>query len=298
MNDIKSILENIGYNLKDDGNYWRSLSLYRNGDNPTSLRINKKTGHFVDFPINKSGSFNDLLKLSLGFSSTKDIDEYLKDKDFQPSDDLRIKKLKVEKTFNLDELGTIVRNFNFYKKRGIEEGIQQEFDLSVCMSGKMRGRVVFPIYDKNKSVLGFSGRTVFKDNEIKWKHLGAKSSWCYPLYLSESRILELGEVILVESIGDCLALFNAGFRHVICLFGIKLLSKVKQELIRLSPKKIIISTNNEPDNENRGNNAAKEIFNDLSKLFSVNRLYIKLPPKKDFGECSKEEIINWYGNNK
>ena len=56
----------------------------------------------------------------------------------------------------------------------------------------------------------------------------------------------------------------------------------------------MISTNNEPDNHSRGNNAAQKIYEDLTMYFSENKLEIKLPPQKDFGDCSKEEIINWY----
>lgn len=290
---VKDILEKIGYQLKDDNTHWRSVALYRDGSNPTSLRINKQTGGFVDFPANKSGTFKDLLKLSLK-TTDKELENILitdlADFKIEPEKD----RLKLKSSFNLSELGTLVQNHNFYKKRGISDEVQNEFDLKVCMSGKMCRRVVFPIYDRNLNVLGVSGRSIFPDNDIKWKHLGTKKDWCYPIHLSEQYIRSKKEVILVESIGDVLALFNAGIKNVISLCGIRLLKGVKQEILRLSPEKVLISTNNEPDNQNRGNNAAKEIFNQLSVLFSVDKLQIKLPPRKDFGECTKEEIINWY----
>jgi len=161
------------------------------------------------------------------------------------------------------------------------------------LSGKLCRRVVFPIYEPSGGVLGFAGRCIFPDNEIPWKLLGSKKDWSFPLYLSEEFIKAEKEVILVESIGDCLALWDAGIKNVLCLFGIKLLKGVKQEIIRLSPKKVYISTNNEPDNHSRGNEAAKSIYKDLTMFFSEDNLEIKLPPKKDFGDCTKEEILNW-----
>lgn len=291
--DIRTILEGIGYSLRDDGEYFRCSANYRGGDNPTSLRINKNNGGFVDFPANISGSFKYLLELSLKTTDKDKLASLLNDVSSNKPV-LKIPKLMIKNKINLEDLGTLVPNYNFYKKRGISEEVQKMFDVKVCMSGKMCRRVIFPIYDRNLNIIGVSGRSIFPENEIKWKHLSVKREWCYPIHLSEKYIKEKREVILVESIGDTLALYEAGVRNVISLCGIELLKGVKAELIRLSPEKVLISTNNEPDNQNRGNNAAKEIFNQLSVLFSVDKLQIKLPPRKDFGECTKEEIINWY----
>lgn len=294
MINFRSILENIGYQVKEDGNFLRCAAKYRGGDNPTSLRINKETGFFTDFPVNRSGSFQELLKLSLVDMSSSEYKDLIKNIDNLPPPEA---KITINKSFSLEEAGNRVKNYNFYLKKGIDKSILEEFECFVSMSGKMRGRVVFPIFDKKKkNILGFSGRTVFTNNEIKWKHLGFKNTWAYPLFLSEKHILEKRELILVESIGDCLALYNAGIRNVLCLCGIKLLPTLKQEIIRLSPQKILICTNNDIDNKMAGNEAAELILKQLSVFFSVNRLCIKLPFKKDFGEHSKEEIIQWYNN--
>lgn len=292
--EIKEILEKVGYSLKDDGLYWRSKAIYRQGDNPSSLRINKTTGGFVDFPANKSGTFKDLIKLSLNISDPKELNDIFKLNLSDLKESNTSDKLKIKSKFNFEEIGTLVNNFSFYKGRGISEEVQREFGLKVCMSGKMCRRVIFPIYDRNLNVIGISGRSIFPDNDIKWKKLGMSRDWCYPIHLSEPHIKQKKEVILVESIGDVLALYNAGIKNVLNLGGIKLLKGVKQELIRLCPEKVYISTNNEPDNQFRGNDAAKQILKELSILFNVDKLEIKLPPKKDFGECSKEEIQNWY----
>ena len=290
--NVKEILEQIGFKLKEDGDYLRGTSIHRGGDNPTSLRINKHTGNYVDFPVNDSGSFDDLLKKAVGEVEASKI-KTLHKTEFTFKDPIK-DKLTLQKTFSLEDLGTTVRNYNFYKKRGISEETQKMFDLSVCMSGKMCRRVVLPIYEPSGEVLGFAGRSIFPDNEMKWKLLGSKKDWRYPLFLSEEFIKSEESVILVESIGDCLALWDAGVKNVLCLFGIKLLKGVKQEIIRLSPKKVYISTNNEPDNQSRGNNAAQTIYKDLTMYFDENKLEIKLPPQKDFGDCSKDEIKNWY----
>ena len=46
---IQSILEELGYNLYDQGNYWQCSALYRNGDNKTALQIYKDSGTWKDY---------------------------------------------------------------------------------------------------------------------------------------------------------------------------------------------------------------------------------------------------------
>ena len=59
----------------------------------------------------------------------------------------------------------------------------------------------------------------------KWKHLGKKSQWIYPYYSPNIRkdihdsILEKESVILVESIGDMLNLFQHGIYNVLVTFS-------------------------------------------------------------------------------
>src|SRR6266446_5501433 len=83
MEDIKSILQSLGFSPHDDGaRFWRMAATYREGDNPTALRVSKKTGRFVDFVDNKSGSFEKLIQLSLGLKKPKDAKNWLKNKQY------------------------------------------------------------------------------------------------------------------------------------------------------------------------------------------------------------------------
>ena len=67
----------------------------------------------------------------------------------------------------------------------------------------------FPLYNLDNQIHGFSGRTVIEEENIpKWKHLGRKSDWVYPHHIAHPYIDKSNEVILVESIGDCMALMN------------------------------------------------------------------------------------------
>jgi hypothetical protein len=293
--DIRSILESVGYVLRDDGPFWRTKPLYRDSKNPTSLRIRKSTGHWTDFSASLGGNLQELMDLTVG----------------RPVD---LSSLAVEDLAEIKECirtntnvkrewanATLVKSYNFYLQRGISQVVQEEFNLRVCQSGKMTRRVVFPIFDEEGEVMGIDGRTLF-NVQPKWKKLGYKLDWVYPL-TSVPHILDKNEAILVESIGDTLALYEAGIKNVFCIFGLKISSKVIGKLIELGVGKVIIATNNDkdfqenPNTRQAGNRASEKIAEKLLKFFDPSVINIKLPPKKDFGDMGKPEIINWYGNN-
>ena len=134
--------------------------------------------------------------------------------------------------------------------------------------------------------------------------MGRKTSWSYPLYLgagSKLQVLESidqkKEVILVESIGDSMALFENEYKNNLVTFGLDASPKLMTTLITLNPEKIIIATNNDSTSEkNRGLESAVKIFIKLLKYFDIDSLTIKPPLKNDFG-CMQELEMNfdtWY----
>ena len=66
--EIKEILQSIGYsNISEDTKNFRMKPIYRDSSSNTVLSVRKDTGSFIDFSRNLSGSFNQLIKLSLDF---------------------------------------------------------------------------------------------------------------------------------------------------------------------------------------------------------------------------------------
>lgn len=130
----------------------------------------------------------------------------------------------------------------------------------------------------------------------KWKTLGKKLNFVFPAQITGRDIERSSAVILVESIGDGLALYEAGIRNFLVLFGTKVSKAVILYLIRANVKKVIIATNNDSDKEkNVGKIAADKIKNDLCKFFDSGAIEIRLPSKNDFGDLTKEEILAWAG---
>ena len=305
---FQEILESLGYKLIDCGDHWRTQALYRDGDNKTALKIYKNTGVWMDFVENKgSKPFEALLKATLKDNST-DLKSVLSKVNL--SDVKTYKKkatLEMEKIYPEDCLQNLFPNYKFYNNKLISEETQKKFDVGLAGVGKMYRRMVFPIYNREKQIIGFSGRKVDDNNNYpKWKHIGKRNSWVYPAFnlkteVAES-IIEKQEVILVESIGDALALYEQGIKNILVIFGLSVNSNIISYLSGMPINRIIISTNNDDHSEdNRGFIAAIKNYLKLSQYFDLNILSVKFPPKpyNDFGDAhvEKYDLKNWLSEN-
>jgi len=186
-------------------------------------------------------------------------------------------------------LVNLVKDYTYWNNRGVPNDVMEQS--------------VFPLRDINNRIIGFAGRYIHeikpKSYIVKWKQIGRKSLAIFPRN-AESYIKEKKEVILTESIGCVLGTCSVGIKNNLCLLGTNISDSIIGFLISLNVKKIIIATNNEPDNKNIGNEAAEEIYYKLIKIFNPEYVEIRLPPKKDFLECVREPklILDWYKNEK
>jgi DNA primase len=108
-------------------------------------------------------------------------------------------------------------------------------------------------------------------------------------------IREINKVILVESIGDMLALWEAGVKNSIVTFGLEISLEILNQLLRMDVDKITISFNNDEGNNDRGNIAAYKGRKKLLKYFDSKQVEIKLPSGyNDFGEMPANEIKTFF----
>lgn len=293
ISNLKDILIDLGYTPKEVYNGFRCANIWRGGDNPNALMI-YKNGYFHDFVTNRRGRLNDLIGLTLG---TKDINEIEKWANNHEYSILKTKKidippsLKVKKYLNTDFLNKLINNHDFYTSRGISMETLLSFRGGTCKFGSQKNRYLFPIFDTKNNLIGLCGRDLTNTSEIKWKITGVKKEFIYPTFLNDAIIKEKQEVILVESIGDCLALWQAGIKNVIVLFGTFLSPKILTYILNNNINKIIVATNNDG---HAGNEGAIKIRNKLTKFIDWHKVKIALPIKKDFGEQTVEENADWY----
>jgi hypothetical protein len=289
---IESSLIELGYKLKDFGNHWRANAAYRSGNNPSSLMIYKDTGVWRDFVENKTPMpFRRLVELTLNTKDHNIINKYVDcSNDLSSIEYIKKEKLEMERIYPEECLKKLFPNFSLYEKRGISESVQKLYKCGLASNGKMYRRIVFPIYNENAQIFGFSGRKVDEDNDApKWKHIGLKSNWIYPAMIPNFPEIN-DEVILVESIGDSMALTQNGFSNNLVMFGLDCGPKLLNFLISKNLSKIYISTNNDESSSiNRGLIAAIKVLIKLSSFFDLNIIEIKPPLLNDFGEMQTSD---------
>tara|TARA_R110002020_G_scaffold363289_1_gene575562 strand:- start:1748 stop:2818 length:1071 start_codon:yes stop_codon:yes gene_type:complete len=295
--DFQGILQSIGYKLIDCGDHWRTRAVYRDGDNETALKIYKNTGVWMDFVQNKgSKPFEALVRETLS-DSPKELAKILGGAKREIAAIYQEKEtIQMEKIYPESSLDKLFPNYNFYSKKGISEATQKAFEVGLAGVGKMYRRMVFPIYNEHQQIIGFSGRKVDDNNNYpKWKHIGRRNNWVYPALNKDAgtnqEINSKKEVILVESIGDAMALYEQGIKNVLVMFGLSVNSNIINYLNSKCINRIFIATNNDNHaGENRGFIAAIKTFIKLSGYFDLDTLIVKFPPRpyNDFGDAHRE----------
>jgi DNA primase len=111
--------------------------------------------------------------------------------------------------------------------RGIPETLAREYGLAVAQRGRLKDRLVIPLYDREGILIGYAGRVLSDGEGDKYlfpsrEHDFYKSHFVYNL----NRVLQLEErqrqgVVVVEGFFGCLAVAAAGFPCV-ALMGSKL----------------------------------------------------------------------------
>jgi hypothetical protein len=292
---IQQKLIDLGYQLEDHGNHWRTKAKYRNGSNNSSVLIYKDTGVWSDFG---SGLTNQPFETFPEVGKDIPVLEQVERK--ESSDDEK------ERIYPKAILKKLIPNYTFYTRKNIALPTLKRLLCGLAMSGKMYNRITFPILDNQERIVGFSGRKIDFEKNVskspKWKHLGKKEKWIYPLYFRDelgeffvqNAIASSGEVIIVESIGDLLNFHSCGVFNVLCCFGVKISESLICAVLSLGVNKIILGLNNDFQKEvNTGLFKAIDNYLALLEFFDKESLIISLPIKNDFGEMDCTEIKNW-----
>tara|TARA_B110000285_G_scaffold122806_1_gene138828 strand:- start:2060 stop:3085 length:1026 start_codon:yes stop_codon:yes gene_type:complete len=298
---MKEVLESMGYKLIDNGDHWRTNALYRDGDNPTAVKIYKNTGVWSDFVRFESPKPLELLvKLTLEGDKEKltTVLKSLNSNDTEITEYKQNTLIQMEKTYEDSVLDKLFPNYNFYLDKNISEDTQKAFKVGLAGGGNMYRRMVFPIYNEHSQIIGFSGRKVDDNDYAKWKHLGKKNNWIYPAYVPnketvDSIIDEKCEVYLVESIGDAMSLHQQGIKNVLVIFGLSVSSSIITYLSSKKIDRVILAGNNDFNSkENRGLMASIKNYLKLSNYFDLDALCIKNPPKgfNDLGDAHFQEV--------
>ena len=153
--EIKEILLSLGYsNISEDTKNYRMKPIYRDSGSNTVLSVRKDTGSFIDFSRNLNGSFNQLIKLSLGFKTEQEALQWI-EKNVEGGVNIRGAEdkptLKEPKIFSKVCLEKVISDHSYWINRGISNQTLELFDGGVVKVGKMKDRYIFPVYDYKKN---------------------------------------------------------------------------------------------------------------------------------------------------
>jgi DNA primase len=109
---------------------------------------------------------------------------------------------------------------------------------------RFRGRVIFPITDLRKRVVGFGGR-ILGEGTPKYLNspdtpLFKKGQTLYALDLAREAVARLKTVIVVEGYFDAVALHQAGLTHTVATLGTALTAEHIQVLRRFASKVVLL----------------------------------------------------------
>lgn len=291
--NIKSILTSHGYTFIDHENYISCSANFRGVNDTSSVVIYHKDDKVIDFAGGFKGNINQFLQLVTNQINQESLSNYLKLNNVEFQEIETAPKIKQGKTFDKSLLSYIdVNNNDYFISRGISADTCKLFGTGWVgdVKGRMRFRQTIPIFNANNEIVGFTGRTLNKDNKIKWQHFGQTMEWVWPTHINDKYINKTKTVILVESPICVMRLFDCGIKNVLCLFGVELGYGVLNYLLRRNVEYIILALNNEPNNNSIGEKACHKAVSRLKRYFSMGSILMKLPKKKDFGEMTNEEI--------
>lgn len=306
MFNVEEILDRLNYPIHIRGRNCVCDTSFRGGDSK-SLYVNEN-GTCHDLVQNRTFPLVELVQNILGGTLLEAQKFIGSNQEAAPIE--KEVKLKVEKNFDPQVIHELTKSYKFYLDKGIRKEVLEEFGGGLCHGGKMYLRFCFPIYNKQKKINGVAGRCVrFTSQEEKqfgkdrpfpkWKILGEKKNFLYPLFISSPFIQESRQIVLVESIGDCLSLWNSGIKNVFCLFGVALSDPALIAIAAEAPKEILLALNNDSESDrNRGVEGAAKVRAKLNKLFSLSSIRDAFPEKNDFGAQSVEENLNWAKKNR
>jgi DNA primase len=181
---------------------------------------------------------------------------------------------------------------NKFKKNNFTDELLRKSGLfSIGRDNKLldlfRGRIIFPIYDRNEKLIAFGGRTLGNDN-IKYLNtpetpLFKKSRTLFGLDKALNSIKEKGYAILVEGYFDQIMLWQEGIKNTVAPLGTAF-NEQGASILRRYTDKVRIAF----DMDDAGRSAAIRALKPLLTIGMDVRI-IELPSGKDPDEFVREK---------
>lgn len=175
--------------------------------------------------------------------------------------------------------------WNYLQERNVTEGQVRKKRIGFCASGPYAYRIIFPIWDTEKKLVGWVGRDWTGKQELKYKNApGMKRVWYGGWRLK--KLSNLAPLVLCEGIFDVLAIERTGYFCPLASLGRVVTEEQEKALDRF--KLICILMDNDRDGLTSGLDTGR-------KLRRADRaLFWAVPPKgfHDAGEMNNKSLTS------
>ncbi len=141
-----------------------------------------------------------------------------------------------------DALLNFMASRNFQASEVAQAGLASERDGGGFYD-RFRGRLMFPIRDRDGNVVGFGGRAL-GDAQPKYLNTAQtpifdKSTLLYGLDLAKDAIRDAEQVVIVEGYMDAIATHSAGYKNVVASMGTALTDAQVDQIKRGNPQIVL-----------------------------------------------------------
>ena len=196
---------------------------------------------------------------------------------------------------NGDGIINFLTSKNYKESLMVKSGLVY-LDEDVKINEYFIKRIMFPIFDENDNIIGFSGRVI--DNKNSTKYLNTKETIVfkkgnvlYNLNNAKSSISLKNQVILVEGFMDVVSFSKIGINNVVAIMGTTLTIN-QQKLLSNLTKNYIIAFDGDKAGKIATIKACKVLLNNSKNNVKILELNNNIDIDELIKNKSKEFVIN------
>ena len=216
----------------------------------------------------------------------KSAKKYLSDRNINEE---IIKEFNIGLSLNDSELYTILKNKGFEDNEIIQAGIGVKSGNNVY--DLYKNRVMFPLYDLDGKVVGFSGRIYSKSDESKYINtketpIFKKGELLYNYHNAKTLARKEKSIIIVEGFMDVIRLSSIGIKNVVATMGTAVTKNQASLIEKMAPNIILMF-----DGDDAGDKATKSYLENYEREnIKIVRLEDNLDPDEYILKNGKEKM--------
>lgn len=258
------------FHVSDTKSLWKCFSSGKGGNNPIAFVMEIKTLDFPEAVTEIAGQFNILLEYDDSKSAKEFIrqqqkkteindinqcalDYFISHRDEMPAEHIRMSDATLEEMSigfapqTKEGLFTWLKNKGYSREACFESGLVSQNKTGQSYD-TFQGRVIFPVYDRNGKLNGFSGKRV--DGQKEFKYLNSKDSAAFNksksllgIHLAKAEMKLRDEAIVVEGNYDVTACRDQSLNHVVAPLGTAFTEEHIDEIMKYTKNFILFRDN-------------------------------------------------------